>query len=258
MWTRDQVLEVSHAWQWIPPGAEELHVDDVLVIDYPEWARMGFYVMPAYVADPAATVSAICEVAQSRGRTSTEWWVTPSTEPADLETTLVDRGAVESDVADILACDMSHGAPTIPVPIDVHAAVVSDAQSLDDAESVAAAVWGGSPSSGDRRDDQRRSLGDPLDEQGGFRVVAYLAHNPLATAGCQIVDGVARLYGGCVLPEVRGRGGYRCTLRKRLEVAYDHGARLALVHARVNTSAPILTRLGFMSYGEGRLYTLDV
>lgn len=257
MWTRDQVLEASHAWHRIPPGAEELHVDDVLVIDYPEWARMGFYVMPAHVEDPAATVSAICEVAQSRGRTSTEWWVTPPTEPADLEATLIGRGAVESDVAEILACDMSHGAPTIPVPDDVHVIVVTNTQSLDDAETVAAAVWGGSPSSGDRRDDQLPFTGEPFGRAGCFRVVAYLAHKAFATAGCQIVDGVARLYGGCVLREVRGRGEYRCTLRKRLDVAYDNGARLALVHARVNTSKPILTRLGFKSYGEGRLYTLD-
>jgi len=40
MWTREQVLGASHAWQWVPPGAEELQIDDVLVIDYPEWARM--------------------------------------------------------------------------------------------------------------------------------------------------------------------------------------------------------------------------
>jgi len=40
MWTREQVLGASHAWQWVPPGAEELQIDDVLVIDYPERARM--------------------------------------------------------------------------------------------------------------------------------------------------------------------------------------------------------------------------
>lgn len=258
VWTRDQVLAASRAWQWIPPGAEELHVDDVVVIDYPEWAHMDFYAMPAHVRDPALAVSAVCEAARSRGRTDTEWWITPSTSPADLEATLIERGAVESDVADILAYDLSGGVPPVPVPDDVHSVVVTDELSLDDAESVAATVWGGEPSSGERRDVQLRSLGDPLDEQGGFRVVGYLHQAAFATAGCQVVDGVARLYGGCVLPEMRGRGGYRETLRKRLEVAYEHGARLALVHAHVNTSKPILTRLGFLSYGAGRLYSLTV
>jgi GNAT superfamily N-acetyltransferase len=255
MWTRERVLGASDAWQWVPPGAEQLHIDDVVVIDYPEWARMGFYAMPTRVAAPQRAVTAVCEAARRRGHLSTEWWVTPSTSPA-LEGALIKRGAVASDAADILAYDMSGGIPPVPVPNDVHAVVVTNAQSLDEAESVAAAVWGGEPSSADRREDQLRSLGDPLDEQGGFRVVAYAGRMAFATAGCQVVDGVARLYGGCVLPEMRGRGGYRQTLLKRLEVAHDHGARLALVHARVNTSKPILTQLGFTSYGEGRLYTL--
>lgn len=258
MWTRDQVLEASHSWQWVPPGAEQLRIEDVVVIDYPEWARMGFYAIPAHVADPARAVGAVCDAARSRGRVSTEWWITPSTWPPTLETTLIERGAVESDVADILAFDMADGVPAVPVPEAIRSVVVTDAAILDDAESVASRVWGGEPSSGDRRQDQLMSLGDPLDEQGGFRVVAYAGQAAFATAGCQVVDTVARLYGGCVLPEMRGHGGYRETLRKRLHVAHDNGARLALVHARVNTSKPILTRLGFTSYGEGRLYSLPV
>jgi hypothetical protein len=153
---------------------------------------------------------------------------------------------------------MSGGVPVIPVPEDVHALVVTDARRLEDAEVVAASVWGGEPSQGDRREAQLRSLGDPLDEQGGFRVVAYSGQTPFATAGCQIVDEAARMYGGCVLPVMRGRGGYRGTLRRRLDVSYENGARLALVHARIDTSKPILMRLGFESFGEGRLYTLPV
>jgi hypothetical protein len=258
MWTRDQVLAASHAWQWVPPGAQELRIEGIVVIDYPEWARMGFYAMPAHVADPARAVVAVCEAARSRGRTTSEWWITPSTWPPTLETLLVERGAVGSDVADILAYDMSGGVPAVPVADDVRSTVVTDATSLDDAEAVASAVWGGEPSSGARREQQLASLGDPLDDQGGFRVVAYAGRTAFATAGCQVVDMVARLYGGCVLPQLRGHGGYRETLRLRLRVAYDNGARLALVHAKVDTSKPILTRLGFTSYGEGRLYSLSI
>src|SRR5262245_8120676 len=136
MWTRDQVLAASQAWQWVPPGAEELHVDEVVVIDYPEWALMGFYAMPAHVDDPDRAVAAVCEAARSRGRLSTEWWITPSTSPG-LEGTLIERGAVASDAADIMACDMSGGVPPVPVADDVYAVVVTDAQSLDDAEAVA-------------------------------------------------------------------------------------------------------------------------
>jgi hypothetical protein len=256
MWSRDRVLAVSHEWQWVPPGTEELLVEGIVVIDYPEWTSMGFYAMPAQVADPHQSVKAVSREARRRGRLATEWWITPSTRPHELERLLVERGAVRSDVANILALDMSQGAPAIPVPEDVQAVVVTDARRLEDAECVVASVWGGEPSKGDRREAQLQSLGDPLDKQGGFRVVAYSGQTPFAAAGCQIVDEVARLYGGCVLPAMRGRGGYRATLRTRLEVSYENGARLALVHARVDTSKPILMRLGFESYGEGRLYTL--
>ncbi len=258
MWTSDQVLKASRAWQWIPPGAEALQIGDVPVIDYPEWARMGFYAMPAGVTNPAAAVTAVSAEARSRGRETVSWWVAPDTEPADLQRLLLHSGATLAEVADILAYDMSQGPPEIPVPDDVDNIVVTNAQGLDDAERVAAVVWGGTPSSGERRNGQLLSLGHPLDDQGGFRVVAHLDRRPFATAGCQIVADVARLYGGCVLPELRGLGGYRSTVRERLRVAHDHGARLALVHARSDTSKPILTRLGFESYGETRLYNLAV
>lgn len=258
MWTREQVLAASRAWKWVPPGAELLRVGDVEIIDYPDWARMGFYVMPERVTDPEETVTAVCEVARTRGRSSTEWWVEPYDDGDPLVATLRSRGATTSDVAEILAYDMSEEPPYVPVPDDVRTKLVTDAGTLDDAEVVSAAVWGGEPSSGDRRAQQLRGLGNPLGERDEFRVVAYADQKAFAVGGCQLAGGVARLWSGCVLPEMRGRGGYRATLAARLRVAHDHGATLALVRARAETSRPILTRLGFESYGEGRLYTLRV
>lgn len=256
-WTREDVLKASDDWQWIPSGAETFLVADVRVIDYPDWARMGFYAMPLRVSEPVTdVVAALQAVARERGRANVDWWITPSTKPASLEECLIAHGADKSAVADILAYVMTAGVPSSEAPEGVDCLLVDDARSLDDAERVAAAVWGGSPSSGERRDDQLRSLGDPLDSEGGFRIVSYLDGRAIATGGCQIVGQVARLYGACTLPDARGVGGYRATLDKRLEVAWSQGARLALVHARVDTSKPILTRLGFTSYGEGRLFTL--
>jgi len=256
-WSREDVLQASDDWQWIPSGAETFVVANVRCIDYPEWARMGFYAMPIEVSESAMdVVAAVQAVARERGRANVDWWITPSTRPPALEECLIAQGGVESEVADILAYDMSDGVPSSGATDGIDCRLVHDARSLDDAERVAAAVWGGSPSSGERRDDQLRSLGDPLDSEGGFRVVAYRDRRAIATGGCQIVGQVARLYGACTLPESRGVGGYRATLERRLHVAWDQGAGLALVHARVNSSKPILTRLGFTSHGEGRLYTL--
>lgn len=256
-WTREAVLKVSDDWRWIPPGAEQLEVAGVDIIDYPAWARMGFYVTPLDVRERVdRVVDDVQQEARTRGRDESKWWITPTTRPASLESLLIARGADQTELADILAYDVTAGVPdTGPTP-KVICRVVGDAASLADAEAVAAAVWGGEPSSGERREQQLRDLGNPLDRERGFRVVAYLEGRAIATGGCQLAGQVARLWGACSLPDARGVGGYRAVLRTRLEVARAHGATLALVHARVGTSKPILMRLGFVSYGEGRLYSL--
>lgn len=85
-WTREAVLRASEDWQWVPPGAEALDVAGVPVIDYPEWARMGFYAMPATVSGPVeVVVDAVMAAARDRGRGIIDWWITPSTEPSTLE-----------------------------------------------------------------------------------------------------------------------------------------------------------------------------
>jgi GNAT superfamily N-acetyltransferase len=68
----------------------------------------------------------------------------------------------------------------------------------------------------------------------------------------------ARLWGGGVVPEARGRGAYRAVLDARLRYAVDHGATLALVKGRVETSGPILRRAGFAAYGQERAYLLSL
>lgn len=256
-WTRDAVLTASDDWVWVPPGAERLDIAGVDVIDYPDWARMGFYVPPRVVTGAVhELVDAVKRCALERGRDGSSWWITPTTTPPSLERSLVQHGAELTEVTDLLTFDMSTNVLDPGPTKDVHAYVVHDAETLEEAERISAAVWGGEPSSGERRAQQLRDLGCPLDSEGGFRAVSTCGTRPIATGGCQVVTDVARLYGACSLPDARGLGGYRELLRKRMEVARDDGATLALVHARVNTSGPILRRLGFESFGQARLFTL--
>lgn len=156
-----------------------------------------------------------------------------------------------------MAFDMTYGPPQTGETPEVATHLVVDDVTLDEAEVVSTQVCGGEPSSGDRRAVQLSRLDDPWGE-AGFRVVARIAGRPTATGGCQVVGEVARLYGACCLPNARGRGGYRAVLRAPLELARSRGATLALVHARVDTSQPILVRLGFEVYGRGHLYRLPV
>ena len=53
------------------------------------------------------------------------------------------------------------------------------------------------------------------------------------------------LMGGVTLAAARGRGVYKALVAARLAFAREHGVALATSHARSETSAPILERLGF-------------
>lgn len=256
MWTPAAVLAASDAWVWVPPGAERLTLGGVDLIDYPDWARMGFYVLPRHAgAQSEAVVDEVVRIARERGHAASSWWISPTAAPS-LAQSLTRRGAEVSEVTEILAFDMSERLPDTGPTEGITTHVVADDVTLDEAETVLAAVWGGEPSAGERRERQLAELADLLDAEGQFRVVAYLGTRAVAVGGCHVVDGVARLYGGGCLPDARGLGAYRALVRARLEVARRHGATLALVHARVNTSAPILLRTGFDSYGQGLLYSL--
>jgi hypothetical protein len=91
-----------------------------------------------------------------------------------------------------------------------------------------------------------------------FQVVAYLDGEPASAGGCTRSGEVARLWGAATRPHLRGRGAYRATVRARLDASRQLGATLGLVRGRLHTSAPVLTRLGFASYGEEPLLVLDV
>ncbi len=61
-----------------------------------------------------------------------------------------------------------------------------------------------------------------------------------------------------MLREHRGRGIYRALLAARLEYAVRHGATMALVKGRVETSGPILRRAGFAAHGQERSYRVPL
>jgi predicted N-acetyltransferase YhbS len=61
------------------------------------------------------------------------------------------------------------------------------------------------------------------------------------------------LAGGATLPSFRGRGIYRALVRARWDDAVRLGADALVVIANVDTSYPILERLGFRAAGRVRL-----
>jgi GNAT superfamily N-acetyltransferase len=89
-------------------------------------------------------------------------------------------------------------------------------------------------------------------------LVAYVNGRPVGSGGILLVDGVARLWGGVVVPSARGQGVYRAVLDARLAYAVRHGATMALVKGNVATSAPILRKAGFTAFGQEPFYRVPL
>ena len=263
-WTAARVHDAAGAAIWVPPDAPQVVTDDYLLVDFPpgyddeqptqvQWTRSD---RPA-----ADLVDEVVAQARAWGRSRLAWWIRLDHRPSDLADLLLDRGATTVETVGVLAREISTSLPDAPSgqDADLRVEVVRDEQSLADARLVYAEVWGRSPDPAPEQ--QERDLAEaatPVGERPMFQVVAYLDGEPAAAGGCTRSLEVARLWGAATRPHLRGRGAYRATVRARLELAREHGATLGLVRGRLKTSAPVLTRLGFASYGEEPLLVLEI
>jgi GNAT superfamily N-acetyltransferase len=258
-WTRDAVLRAAADWVWTPEGTREHETDDYRLVAFPDWVSQPAQVVRCRASSAEKVVEAVTARARSWGLDRVAWRVAEDTAPASLEAFLREAGAALEETLDVLAGDLTAG-PVDPGPVDgVRAALVEDEAALWASATVAAEVWGDAPPDPGRLASDLAALATPLRERGDFRVVGYVDGQPAGSAGCTLADGgVARMWGAATLPGARGRGVYRAMLALRTSVAREHGATLALVKGRVATSAPILRRLGFTSYGQERVYTLPL
>jgi GNAT superfamily N-acetyltransferase len=179
--------------------------------------------------------------------------------PPEVAELLAGLGATVAETLDVLALDLRHGAPVIPAPTrEVDLRWATDVATVRDGSEVGAAVFGGAVPPEERlaENAHRDSATVPAGE-GGL-IVAYASGTPAGTGGVSMVDDVARLWGGAVVESARGQGVYRAILAARLEYGAAHGATMALVKGRVDTSGPILRRAGFTAYGQELIYRVPL
>ncbi len=179
--------------------------------------------------------------------------------PADLEAELSARGATVKLVLEIMAADLSGGVPELRQPVvDVSLRWATDAATARDGVTMEAAAFNGAVPPDDRIEALAARNAASVPAGGGGMVVAYLDGEPIGSGGVQVVDGVARLTGGVVVPQWRRRGVYRALLGARLTYAVGQGATMALVKANPTTSGPILLASGFTSYGPEPVYAVPL
>ncbi len=265
-WTPQRVLDAAIAMEWRPDGAIEVLADDYRLIRYPDWALDPVFPAaqvtrsrPGRTRRPADEL--IAEVAarvRRWGLPGVAWWVSSATRPADTEETLCARGGKQIDAVQILARELDDGLPDLNVPADVSVELVTDERTFQAASRVAVRGWGRKEPTGAAFAREFTEMIRDLETWSSFRVVAMIGPEPVSSGGCTLRGEIAQLWGAVTLPEYRRRGSYRAVLAERLRLAREHGAALALVKGRIETSGPILLRAGFADYAQERCYWLPV
>lgn len=249
------VLARAAEWIWVPPFARELPTLEYRVVAFPEYFADDTEAMPV-VFDSARPVDAVLDdvlrTAGVLGRGEVAvMGLGEATRPEGLEAHIVDRGGELAETLAILARPLT-GPADLDVPGDVEVRAVDDLETLRDWDRIGVEVFGGTL----RTEEQ---LVSSLVEEGRSpMLVAYRSGVALGTGGYSVAGDVLRLWGGAVLPDARGTGAYRALLDHRLRAGRDAGCRMALVKGRVETSAPVLRRAGFVEYGVERAYRVAV
>lgn len=253
-----EVLAAAQAWIHVPPDAVEVPGDGFRLIAHPEtWVESTVAAGIDSDRPAAEVVDAVLAAAAALRRSPVWFWTHPQTRPADLVDELRRRGAVVHEELAVLARPLGGprgliDLPDLAVPGDVEIHPADDLDTFRDAEGLAVAVFGGA-----RSDDAALAQGlAHADLATGLSAVAYRDGEPVGTAGLTVADGVARLWGGAVLEHARGTGVYRALLDHRLRLGTEHGCRVALSKGRPATSAPVLRRAGFTTYGAETSYRL--
>ena len=255
----ERVVAASNAWSWIPDNATTEATEEYLLVRFPDYFEHPLELLrfsPAE-ASPAA-VDTVLDRARRFGLPDLHWWMRLGSPPevADL---LTARGATVNETLDVLAVDLTQGAPELLAPArEVALRWATDVPTLRDGTQVGVTVFGGSMPPEDRLVEEAKRDSATVASGDGGMVVAYSDGEPVGSGGIAMAEGVARLWGGAVCPEARRQGVYRAILGARLRYGATHGATMALVKGRIETSAPILRQAGFAAYGQEIMYRVPL
>jgi hypothetical protein len=173
------------------------------------------------------------------------WWIGPSAQPANLVELLGARGFEPApDGPELRAMAL-----TSPPPEGTPGIEVRRVETFDDYVASRAVQWDAFETPEDRREQQRAHLRDEFDEtmEHGTPVafLALLDGRPGGTGMALPSDRGVFLIAGSTSPWARGRGLYRALVRARWDYAVERGTPALVTEALLDTSYPILQRLGF-------------
>lgn len=200
----------------------------------------------------------VCRYYGGHGKKSFGIIVAPYTQPEGLADLLLERGARRSErylgmvlpVTRELAIEVDSRIEVREV--DLEGTTGEMTEMIDRAWSMP----GGSTRKGV---DELRKY-DPAEIHAPRIFMAFYDGKPAAFSAMDVYDDlpVIRIAGGATDPAYRGKGLYKAMIKARLESARNLGKDYLAVQAKVDTSAPILERLGFETLCEIEKYDMDV
>jgi hypothetical protein len=178
------------------------------------------------------------------------WWISDAARPTNLVDLLRERGFAETkEGAHELRAVVLTSAPD-PIPDGVE---VRRVETYEDFLAAREVQWDGFETPEERRALQRGNLRRDFEESIALEIpvgfLALLDGKPAATGMAVPSPRGVFLIAGTTAPWARGHGLYRALVRARWDYAVERGTPALVVQAVVDTSFPILQRLGFETVG---------
>jgi hypothetical protein len=173
------------------------------------------------------------------------WWIGPSARPENIVDLLEARGFQPAeDGPEVRAMALTSPPPEPAEGIDVRRV-----ETFEDFVASREVQWDAFAIPEDRRELQRAHMRDEFEETmehgSPLTFLAMLDGRPGGTGMAIPSDRGVFLIAGSTAPWARGRGLYRALVRARWDYAVERGTPALVTEALVDTSYPILQRLGF-------------
>jgi acetyltransferase (GNAT) family protein len=213
----------------------------ICVIQGPTWA--GISGVRAREDELDELIAFVHELVPAEKRQA--WWLGPSAQPENIIELLEARGFQPSkDGPECRAMALTSAPPETPAGIEVRRVA-----SFDDFVTSREVQWDAFKTPEDRREQQRPHMQNEFDESiehgTPLTFLALLEGKPAATGMALPSERGVFLIAGSTAPWARGRGLYRALVRARWDYAVERGTPALVTEALVDTSYPILQRLGF-------------
>jgi hypothetical protein len=231
----------------VPEGSSVTRFDDgrICVIQGTTWAGIsGARFREEELDDVIALVHDLVPAEKRQ-----TWWISPSAQPENLVGMLEARGfQLAPDGPECHAMVLTSAPPPSPPGIEVRRVEV-----FEDFVAARNVQWDAFDIPEERREVQRPHMRSEFDESiehgTPLTFLALLDGKPAATGMTIASDRGVFLIAGSTAAWARGRGLYRALVRARWEYAVERGTPALVTEALVDTSYPILQRLGFTDVG---------